>query len=270
MERLRFIERSAYWRGVINRQDLARVFGLSMAQASADLQEYQRVNPGALNYNLNRKRYEGAEGMKLTVTRPVLEEAMAMFLTGGGELSQAGLSGPDGGAMSAEAKVQVVRMPDRRAAPQVERKVFLAVLNGMRVRVRYFSVNSGRDDWRWLRPRSFAHNGDRWHVRAWCELRKDWADFTLSRMADADWPEEAGGDALPDDTGSALTTIRVRPHHALSENARKGVELEYGMMNGELEMSVPAALANYLRARLRVPLADGSEPPPLLEVKSGE
>src|SRR5205085_2774753 len=144
MERLRFIERSAYWRGVINRQDLSRVFGLSMAQASADLQAYQRINAGALVYNLNRKRYEGAEGMRL--------------------------------------------------------------------RVRYFSVSSGRDDWRWLRPRCFAHNGDRWHVRAWCEQREHWADFTLSRMVDADWPEEAGGDVLPDDEGGALTTICVRPH----------------------------------------------------------
>ena len=48
MERLRFIERAAYWRGWIQRQDLAAVYGKGSAQASADFQKYLELNPGAL------------------------------------------------------------------------------------------------------------------------------------------------------------------------------------------------------------------------------
>lgn len=271
MERMRFIERSAYWRGIVNRHDLARVFGLSMAQASADLQEYQRLNPGALHYNLNRKRYEGAETMSPVVTEAIIEEAMAMFLTGGGELSFAGaMTGRGSRTEPAGAQVLFVRMPVRRAARHVERKVFLAVFSGLRIHVKYYSVNSGRDDWRWLHPRCFAHDGNRWHVRAWCERRNAWADFTLSRMADANWPEEAKGELPPDGRSSTKSTIRLRPHQSLSEEKRKAVELDYGMAGGELELTVPEVIADYLRARLGVPLADGTTPPPLLEVKMNE
>jgi len=61
----------------------------------------------------------------------------------------------------------------------VERRIFLAVLERLRVRVRYASVHSGTDAWRWLQPRVFAHDGNRWHVRAWCEQR---ADYLRTRL----------------------------------------------------------------------------------------
>lgn len=42
----------------INREHLMRKFAISLPQASADLQKYQRDNPGAVAYNLKTKRYE--------------------------------------------------------------------------------------------------------------------------------------------------------------------------------------------------------------------
>jgi len=49
MERLRFIEAGAWWKGRVNCQDLAGLFGASMAQASSDLQRYLELNPIAMN-----------------------------------------------------------------------------------------------------------------------------------------------------------------------------------------------------------------------------
>lgn len=264
-ERLRFIERCAYWRGMVNRQDLARIFGLSMAQASADLQQYQQENPGVLVYNLNRKRYEGTEGMMMKFCTPVLEEAMALFLNGG-----VGLNVLPGGHGVAEpgkpVQVYCVRMPLRRATEAVERRVFLAVIHRGRVRVRYLSVNSGSADWRWLRPRAFAHDGNRWHIRAWDEGKCDWRDFNLSRIAEADWPEQAGPPAPPPDPAESWEEVlRLRPHSDLDAGSRAAVELDYSMSDGTLELPVNATVANYLRARLGLPLADGTLPRALLE-----
>jgi hypothetical protein len=46
MERLRFIEACAWWKGLVNRQDLAGLFGVSMAQVSSALQRYStRAKP---------------------------------------------------------------------------------------------------------------------------------------------------------------------------------------------------------------------------------
>lgn len=47
--------------GFINRDHLVRKFGVSVPQASKDLQRFQRDNPGAIVYNLNAKRYERVE-----------------------------------------------------------------------------------------------------------------------------------------------------------------------------------------------------------------
>ena len=82
MERLRFIETCAWWKGVVQRQDLAGLFGVSMAQASSDLQRYLELNPGAFVYNLRQKRYEATPEMKCVLTSPRLDEAVTRFLGG--------------------------------------------------------------------------------------------------------------------------------------------------------------------------------------------
>ena len=43
--------------GFINREHLVRKFGISVPQASMDLQEYQRNNPAAMSYDKTKKRY---------------------------------------------------------------------------------------------------------------------------------------------------------------------------------------------------------------------
>ena len=55
--RLAFLERRAKKHGTLRRRDLQEFFGVSLAQASADLQRYQELNPGALLYSTKRKEY---------------------------------------------------------------------------------------------------------------------------------------------------------------------------------------------------------------------
>lgn len=43
--------------GYIQRQHLMRKFEISMVQASADLQRFQKDNPDAMSYDKNQKRY---------------------------------------------------------------------------------------------------------------------------------------------------------------------------------------------------------------------
>lgn len=46
--------------GFINRDHLQRKFGISMAQASADLASFARSNPGSMIYDQSAKRYMAA------------------------------------------------------------------------------------------------------------------------------------------------------------------------------------------------------------------
>lgn len=58
-----------------DRRDLVAAFGVSLAQASSDLQKYQELNPGALQYHMNRKRYEGAREMRWVLIEALRLEA---------------------------------------------------------------------------------------------------------------------------------------------------------------------------------------------------
>lgn len=66
--RLAWLERRAKFAGHIGRGDLMETFGISPAQASGDLQTYIRINPKALAYATNRKRYEWQPGVELAIT----------------------------------------------------------------------------------------------------------------------------------------------------------------------------------------------------------
>jgi len=147
----------------------------------------------------------------------------------------------------------------------VERRVFLAVLNGLRVKVRYASVNSGREEWRWLRPHALGHNGARWHLRAWCEQHDEFRDFTLSRIAEVEWSREHTEMPMADKDWDAWVTLRVCPHQELNADQRKAVERDYAMRNGGLKLKVRKAMEGYLRERLGLVMADGRLPLRLLE-----
>jgi len=263
-ERLRFIEACAWWKGIVNRQDLAGLFGISMAQASSDLQRYLEMNPGACVYNLRQKRYEATAEMQCVMTRPRLDEAVARFLSGQATSPWTGCDEESEGSEGSGA-VALLKMPLREASADVERRVFLAILNGLQVRVRYASVNSGKDDWRWLMPQALGHNGARWHLRAWCEKNHEFRDFTLSRIIEIEWSRQQALPPREDSDWKQWVTVQIRPHHALSEGQRKAVERDYAMRGGVLKVKVRKAMEGYLRERLGLAMADGSPALRLLE-----
>ncbi len=260
-ERLRFIEACAWWKGVVNRHDLAGLFGISMAQASSDLQRYLEMNPPAFVYNLRQKRYEATAEMKCVMTKPRLDEAVARFLGGDARSSWTGWGEESEGGSC----VALLKMPVREASADVERRVFLAMLNGLRVRVKYASVNSGKEDWRWLIPQALGHSGARWHVRAWCETNGGFRDFTLSRIVEVEWSREEASPPMEDKDWEQWVTLQVRPHHDLSDGQRKAVERDYAMRNGVLKVKVRKAMEGYLRERLGLAMTDGSPALRLLE-----
>jgi len=250
-ERLRFIERAAYWRGWVQRSDLMEVYGKGSAQASADFQKYLELNPGALAYSTSRKRYEGQETMRQVLQQGRLEEAVQQFTGAGG----APLTGQ--AEASASPAIEWVVLPARVVPVEVERRIFQAVLHRRRLRVRYLSVHGGNDEWRWLRPHALAHSGHRWHVRAWCEKNGDYRDFTLGRIAESEWPADGEPPPVADAAWEEIISLAVRPAAALSAERRAAVAQEYGMTGGILTLRVRAAMRQYVERQLGLEPQDG-------------
>ena len=249
-ERLRTVERALWWRGWIGRPDLVRVFGISAAQASSDLQKYLEINPTAMVYQMSRKRYEATDGMACFFHSPRLEEGMAAFL------QQGGLARVASEVVQDSPQISLVHTPKRDVSQEVERRVFLAVLHGRKLRVKYHSLKSGRDGWRWLAPHAFGHDGLRWHVRAWNPDRGIHADFVLGRISAAEWPEEVASEEKPprDEEWETVVERRYRINDVLSESRQEALRMDYGTgSDGILKITCRLAMVQYVEAMLRVP-----------------
>ena len=246
-ERLLFIERLAWWRGVVNRADVREVFGISAAQASADLQGYQLLNPPAMSYNVRSKRYESRGEMACTLHSPQLEDAVVLFLDGDSVVR---------GASNSCSRVDVFSPPARKAKAQVERMVFLALGQGRKLTIHYWSVNSSRGTRREIAPLALAHDGYRWHVRAWCLENSDFRDFVLSRIESADWPEFDYLVPRPDLAWEKEITLILKANSKLDDEQRKTIERDYGMVAGKLKVRIREAMREYYLAHLRIPVVD--------------
>jgi WYL domain len=247
-ERLRFVEMLLWWRGWVGRGDLIERFGTSPAQTSGDLQRYLEMNSVALNYHTSRKRYEATEVMRCILHQPSLNEAVNLL---GGNVTE-GFRRETTGIGNENDRLAILNLPARRASDDVERKVFMALLEKRRVRVKYFSVNSNQESWRVLRPSALAWDGRRWHVRAWCETRQSWLDFVPGRMSAAEWPTEAQDEVPSDEDWQVWETIRLRVNPALGDQAREALKMDYGLTDDVLEMTVRRAMKSYMMAEMFV------------------
>jgi len=244
-ERLLGIERWLWWRGFVGRRDLIETYGLSAAQASSDLQKYQELNPGSMNYHMSRKRYEAAEGMGCVMGEPDFASAVRVFLG-------AGLTGSVEGSSSD--RVEVIGLPVRKVKPEVERGIVNALLNGWRVPLKYSGVNSTSEfagKTTWVHPQKLVWDGNRWHCRLWCESREGFRDFVLGRVILIGRAEETDFEVPRDGEWETWKTLVVKPNPELDEKARAALILDYGMGKKEqLKVKVRVALEQYLRQRL--------------------
>ncbi len=269
LERLRSIERSLWWRGQVKRRDLREAFGISLAQASSDVQRYLELNPVAARYDLKAKTYWGEPHMECRLHAPRLEEALALYLGGSGGLaaSTMALASPSLPTPVA-ARVAFVALPAREAVLAVQRASFFAVYQELRLRIDYGSLSGRREvGWRWIVPRAFGHNGYRWHLRAWCEENRDYRDFVLSRIRQTEWPKDAAGIELPKDedwdTWEELTLVA---NPALPEDQRNSIEADFGILAGKLRLPVRRAMLDYTLDHLRLRSRGGKQLPQMLKL----
>ena len=126
-------------------------------------------------------------------------------------------------------------------------------------------MHSNRENWRTIVPRAFAHDGYRWHVRAWCTEDNAYKDFVLGRIARTK-PADVTIVPPADDEWDNYVTIRLRPHRSLGAAQRKAIEHDFGMKAGACAVKVRKAMLGYTLAYLGV---STEERPRLLELESG-
>jgi predicted DNA-binding transcriptional regulator YafY len=250
-QRFEFIEWRAYWAGRVNRSDLEERFGVSTPQASVDLRTYQEADPANLRYDPAEKTYLPTaefrpDFLRLTADRylaqlnAILNHTIAPTDTWFGSL-------PSAAVMPA-----IVRSVE----PLTLRSILRAIERRQEIDIHYQSLSSAR--WRTIAPHSLAFDGHRWHARAWCNERRQFRDFVLSRMLRVKSSRPSEVDPTNDVEWNTLVELKIVPHPALDAQQQLAISHDYGMKDGILSIPTRIALAYYLIRRLNLDL-DGDQ-----------
>jgi predicted DNA-binding transcriptional regulator YafY len=128
--------------------------------------------------------------------------------------------------------------------------------------VDYVSINNPDREGRIIIPHTLVYTGLRWHVRAWCEKNLEYRDFVLSRFRDI--PEildESEHGVEGDADWNTLVSIRIVPDPRLERAQREVIEVDYGMVDGALDIPTRARLVPYVLQLLHVDPGEPAEDP---------
>lgn len=246
--RLEFIDFRLLWEGRVNRSDLTTFFRISVPQASLDLARYSELAPENLVYDRTLKSYVASKSFQ-----PVFANK-----DGGQYLSELQWkelgSGREGESFIGWAPpVANLPFPTRKISPDVLIALIRAIQKKQAVVVDYRSMeNFEEPTTRILFPTSFANDGFRWHLRAYCFNSLKFKDFVLGRI-NMVVTEIAPPLPIPEDKEwNTFVDVIIGPNPDYPEKKKKVIEHDYQMHNSEARLRTRVAQLYYLKRRLNL------------------
>lgn len=253
--RLEFIDFRLRWDGRINRSDLIEHFGISVPQASLDIARYLEIAPGNLEYDRSSRVYLATEQFKPLFLSSAPQRYLNGLLTqttGG-----AGFGDNFAGWLPPVATVPV---PRRALNGDVLAALLRAIRNAHALTVEYQSMSTPKPTTRTLTPLAIAHDGFRWHVRAYCHVHSDFRDFVIARITKVSGTVPAGAEAKDDVEWHTILQLKLAAHPGLSADARRAIEFDYGMTKGKVVLECRQALLFYVLRHLRLLPTEDTRP----------
>jgi hypothetical protein len=244
-QRLEFIEFRLFWEGHVNRIDVMQQFGVSVNQASSDLNRYIALAPENMVYNKSARTYVRGPDFDCKFRTPDAAHYLAQLrLVADDVLEREECWIPD---LPSYASAPT---PVRGVDPVTLRSVVGAIRRSEAIEVKYQSLSSPEPRWRWIAPHAIGFDGFRWHTRAFCQTDDCFKDFLLSRILEIRGSRESQTLADDDRDWHSDVTLEVGPHPELSETQAKVIALDYGMRGGRTKIKVRRALLYYALRRL--------------------
>lgn len=255
-QRLEFIEFRLFWEGHVNRIDVMQQFGVSVNQASSDLNRYIALAPDNMVYDKSARTYVRGPDFDCKFRPPDAAHYLAQIrLVADDVLEREDCWIPD---LPPYASAPT---PVRGVEPVTLRSVVGAIRRSEAIEVKYQSLSSPEPRWRWIAPHAIAFDGFRWHTRAFCLTDDCFKDFLLSRVLEIRGSRESEISADNDRDWHSEVTLEVGPHPDLSETQAKVVALDYGMHSGKAKIRVRRALLYYALKRLGLDTAPEARAP---------
>jgi hypothetical protein len=242
--RLEFIDFRLRWDGRLNRSDLVDFFGISVPQASLDIARYLEGAPANMQYDRGARVYRATDSFAplYATSHPsrYLNELLSVAT---------GVLDPEASFVGWRPPLATIPVPGRTMNVDALVCILRAIRNRTALQVRYQSMSRPEPGDRVISPHALVNDGFRWHVRAYCHLRKQFRDFVIARVLAVEGTNtgDATGESAPERDLAWLTQVQLvlAPHPALPEAHRKAIELDYGMTDGVVAMACRQALLFY-------------------------
>jgi len=249
--RMAFIDFRLYWEGRINRADLTDFFGISVPQASNDIQKYIELSGGSINYDKKAKCYYPENTFTPKFISPSSDSFINELLS-----IELNLLTEDGSYIKSIPSFSCLPLPHRTIEPTTLFRVSQAIKNKMALYIEYQSMNREEPTGRLVSPHALGFDGFRWHVRAFCHERQEFRDFVFARILSIsgdcaiDRERALQSDSINDSDWHNMISVRIGPHSDLNNAQKRAIELDYGMTNGEVVINVRIAMCFYLLKQL--------------------
>ncbi|EMY7294357.1 WYL domain-containing protein, partial [Escherichia coli] len=242
--RLEFIDFRLLWEGRLNRADLTTFFRISVPQASLDLAKYQEVAPNNMVYDRTQKAYITTPDFKPVFTSFDSNHYLNELLGRENEIVD-----PDDSFIGWVPPVASLPLPARKVQPEILIDLIRAMQRKQALVVDYRSMTN-EPAIRTLYPTAFAHDGHRWHVRAYCFKSTMFKDFVLGRffkIVEFVSPPTS----IPQDVDwNTFIDVVIGPNPNYDMNKRLSIEHDYQMVKGEAKIHIRKAQLYYLNRRL--------------------
>lgn len=255
-QRLEFIEFRLFWEGRINRSDLIDIFGISVNQASTDLNRYLRLAPENMVYDKRVRTY-----LRSPVFSPLFLRIESENYLNQLRLVSKGLMDQEDAWIRTYPAFGEMRFPTRTVNPDTLQIVLEAIRRRESIEAQYQSLSRPEPRWRWLAPHAIGFDGFRWHARAYCEEDNVFKDFLLSRIIFVRDARDGKCDPRDDRDWHEYVELEIGPHPGLSESQKKVISLDYDMNGGKAVLKVRRAFLYYTLKRLGLETDAGDRDP---------
>lgn len=244
-KRLEFIDFRLQWDGRLNRGDLMTHFGISVPQASTDIGRYSEIAPNNIIYDRSERVYVASADFSAAFASSSVDCFLNELLG-----TSTGTLAPESSYLGWLPSIALASAPVRAVSPSVWMAFLRAMRQGTSINVLYQSMSRPQPRWRELTPHGVGHDGFRWHVRAFCHSRKAFRDFVIARVLEVKPGKNSEVTGESDVAWSKTVNLVLEPSRGLSESRRRVIELDYGMLHGEVAFECRHAMLYYVLQQL--------------------
>ena len=154
--------------------------------------------------------------------------------------------------MGYEPPVASVPVPIRKLSTETLSALVRSVRTGSKLRLDYLSITREEASTREISPHAFGFDGLRWHVRAYCHHREKFRDFVIGRISNIDGERASEINPNADAEWGRELDVVLAPYPKLNSSAKKGVEADFGMVEGKVSVKCRQAMLYYFFRRLNL------------------